>query len=391
MNANRPPFRWPETTDAPDHAEAKKDQAANDFRQAIRNILQIANVAAEFTVATTDRAYVNCDLVVDPRGDQNLQNAIVKLYAITADVRVLVQTATLASVLIPQRICSVQGRGVTRWEATVTPTGLGPGNPFKTSWVLVTYGTSGGSSIQYLPTTVGAAYSFLQTDPTGAFGVWQTNPLVGSGDYIGLQATPVAVFPTSGYIRLPDQGNVLVPIITGRSGATTENILSVNTTLGQIQVGDASTIGNVIFAAATNVIARTATHYLQNAAGSVDLQEVDTTAIHAVVPVGGSSISSKAFAFAEATIAMADANQTPSATVYQCPHLILTGALTANRDLVLPATVGAFFIIDNQCTGAFSVNVKTSSGAGVLLTNSKLAQFKLNSAHTDYKKITAEI
>jgi hypothetical protein len=246
---NRPPnyptaFRWPESADAPERAEEKRDVASNEFRQTVRNLVQIANAAFEFVIATSDRAYVNCDVVVDPRGDQNLQNAVVKLYAITADVRVLVQTVTLTSILVTQRICSVQGRGVTRWEVTVTPSGLGPGNPVKTSWVLVTYGTSAGAGqITGLATGIGAANSFLQTDPTAAFGVWNANPQVGSGNVLQFLPGPFPVnnptgFVGKGFIQWGPNAAV-TPLLTIRdAGVLTLPIISVGSTTYTINVGD---------------------------------------------------------------------------------------------------------------------------------------------------------
>jgi hypothetical protein len=48
-----------------------------------------------------------------------------------------------------------------------------------------------------------------------------------------------------------------------------------------------------------------------------------------------------------------------------CPIIVLTGALTANVNLVLPAWVSNEWLISNQCTGAFTVTAKTASGSGV--------------------------
>jgi hypothetical protein len=45
-------------------------------------------------------------------------------------------------------------------------------------------------------------------------------------------------------------------------------------------------------------------------------------------------------------------------------RLKLTGALTANRNLILPSTKHEW-VIDNQTTGKFKVTVKTASGSGV--------------------------
>lgn len=48
------------------------------------------------------------------------------------------------------------------------------------------------------------------------------------------------------------------------------------------------------------------------------------------------------------------------------PILILTGALTANINVIFPAS-GGIWIVRNQTTGAFTVTCKTAAGAGVLV------------------------
>lgn len=65
------------------------------------------------------------------------------------------------------------------------------------------------------------------------------------------------------------------------------------------------------------------------------------------------------------TQAMADANQTPSAD--NCHYnalFLLTGALTAARNLVVPTTK-KFYLVKNNTTGGFGVVVKTSGGTGI--------------------------
>jgi hypothetical protein len=63
------------------------------------------------------------------------------------------------------------------------------------------------------------------------------------------------------------------------------------------------------------------------------------------------------------TQAMADANQTPS-TANALAHMVIqcTGALTADRNLVLP-NAKKVYAINNQTTGSHNIVVKTS-GSG---------------------------
>ncbi len=77
------------------------------------------------------------------------------------------------------------------------------------------------------------------------------------------------------------------------------------------------------------------------------------------------------------TQAMADANQTPAETVYGFRAIRTTGALTADRDLTLPALTdnqAREWIIVNDCSGAFNVVVKMSGGGTtVTIANTKRA------------------
>lgn len=65
-----------------------------------------------------------------------------------------------------------------------------------------------------------------------------------------------------------------------------------------------------------------------------------------------------------ATVAMADSNQTPLAAIYANEVLVCTGALTANRNLVLPHVAHANRAIVNATTGGFSVVVKSGALTG---------------------------
>ena len=67
---------------------------------------------------------------------------------------------------------------------------------------------------------------------------------------------------------------------------------------------------------------------------------------------------------------MADADQTVAAAVYSYNTIATTGAITANKNLTIPAATdaaGYTKIIDNRCTGAFGIVVK-DSGVGTTVT-----------------------
>ncbi len=69
-------------------------------------------------------------------------------------------------------------------------------------------------------------------------------------------------------------------------------------------------------------------------------------------------------------ITVTTANVTVSQLQAGYPVLIISGALTAARSLIMPAIVGEW-IIQNNTTGAFNLTVKTASGTGVTATQSQ--------------------
>lgn len=65
------------------------------------------------------------------------------------------------------------------------------------------------------------------------------------------------------------------------------------------------------------------------------------------------------------SIAGAAGDQTLSSTEYRCRALILSGAITGNRNAIVPADAGRAWLVYNNTSGAFTATVKTSGGAGV--------------------------
>jgi len=84
---------------------------------------------------------------------------------------------------------------------------------------------------------------------------------------------------------------------------------------------------------------------------------------------GGEGWMSLAFEGSQAiTVTTADVTVTQLQSAY--PVLIISGALTAARSLIMPAIVGEW-IVQNNTTGAFNLTVKTASGTGVVATQSQ--------------------
>lgn len=67
--------------------------------------------------------------------------------------------------------------------------------------------------------------------------------------------------------------------------------------------------------------------------------------------------------------------------------LSLTGVLVANVSLIVP-NLSHFYLVENNCTGAFSVTVKTAAGTGVVATQGKLTPVYSNA--TNVLPFTAE-
>jgi len=68
-----------------------------------------------------------------------------------------------------------------------------------------------------------------------------------------------------------------------------------------------------------------------------------------------------------ATVSVAGgAGVTLTAAQHSLPILILTGALTANINVIFPASTGTW-VVRNQTTGAFTVTCKTAAGSGVVV------------------------
>lgn len=65
-----------------------------------------------------------------------------------------------------------------------------------------------------------------------------------------------------------------------------------------------------------------------------------------------------------ATIAMTNANVTLTALQYGKPLIVISGALSANLNLIFPAIAGEWTVANNT-TGAFTITCKTAAGTGV--------------------------
>lgn len=92
-------------------------------------------------------------------------------------------------------------------------------------------------------------------------------------------------------------------------------------------------------------------------------------------------------AHGQGTQAMADANQTITQDLALCNTLITTGALTAQRNLVVPLVRRAWSV-RNNCTG-FGVQVIGASGTGIVIGVGKVAVVECDG--TNVLRVTADL
>lgn len=116
--------------------------------------------------------------------------------------------------------------------------------------------------------------------------------------------------------------------------------------------------------------------------------QIESGTIYAEV-LKGSLADSKPLAEGYLSIAMSDANTTPTAAQFVNRVLKFTGTLTAGRDIVLPLVAGAVYWIINGTTGGFALTAKGSSGTGIAIAASKTAAVMCDG--TNFIRLTADV
>lgn len=205
-------------------------------------------------------------------------------------------------------------------------------------------------------------------------------------------ATSSANLPT----RINELFDSVSPASLGGRRASTTTGLTWGYYGGDILVnGVPTTVAN-----GTVTLTASATNYVSiNQAGTVS---VATTVNVANVPLytvvtGASTVSSytdtrnpkalERLNYGIATQAMADANQTITQAMALCDSLITTGALTAQRNLVVPL-VRRRWTVRNNCTG-FGVQVIGASGTGIVIGVAKTAIVECDG--TNVLRVTADV
>jgi hypothetical protein len=291
-----------------------------------------------------------------------------------------------ASSIVDTDLIPIVNGGVTKSctpaQIRATPTGTG--------FVHITAGVQDGAAALVVNADVNAAAAIAGTKIAPDFGAQD----IATTGTLGLGATPRATL-----------GDVKVKynfIIRGRNGANTQNadLLAFGTSSNDLYLGDQSIVTNTRVWANSSAglavsgnsdyaLVTTGTG-LAVFTGGVTALVVGSSAHSSALPMIGSGTAWGAND-AITTQPMADANQTPAAAVYQAASIKTTGAITANRNLTLPAATDAQSYektIVNTCTGAFSIVVTTGAGGTVTIANGKTAKIRVDSTGTT--RVTAD-
>lgn len=197
-------------------------------------------------------------------------------------------------------------------------------------------------------------------------------------------------------VPINENANALAPAAAFGRKATTTTGLTWGYYGGQILVNGVST------AVADGTLALTAstTNYVSiSQAGVVSVATSRTAGnapLYAIV-TGTSSVTSYTdernpseiarLTHGQATQAMADANQTLTQAQALCNTITTTGALTAQRNLVVPLVRRAW-TIRNSCTG-FGVQAIGASGTGIVVGAGKTAIVECDG--TNVLRVTADV
>jgi hypothetical protein len=199
--------------------------------------------------------------------------------------------------------------------------------------------------------------------------------------FVSIGATPSSFgairLAANSAITAHDSGAGYYSVITGSGDAV---YVGTNPAWGQ-----QATVVNVYAATAVAIGTTAVTNFYFPAGGANESWK----------PITGSSTGSSPYAVhGLGTQAMADANQTPAASVYQYKTIKTTGAITANRTLTVPnggATDagGREFTLRNTCTGAFGIVVSTGAGTTVTVANGTTAILGIDSGGV--YRVTADV
>lgn len=173
--------------------------------------------------------------------------------------------------------------------------------------------------------------------------------------------------------------------ITGTSGSGVITIVSAATFRAAIGLSTPIAVASGGTAATTPAGARTS---LGAAASGAN------TDLTSITGLTGALRTADGFAiqWGRVVVAMAaDANQSLGGSEYSRRHIVMSGGtvLTATRDITMPTTDGAEWVVRNGTSGGQSLVFKTAAGAGVTVANGMTAIVRCDG--TDIVRVTADV
>lgn len=208
------------------------------------------------------------------------------------------------------------------------------------------------------------------------------------------QLSPAQASPE---VPVNENTEALTPAALGARKATTTSGLTWGYYGGEILVNGTPTAiadGTVtLTASATNYVSLSQAGVVSVAttrtAGNAPLYSVVTGASGVTSYVDERNPSALArLCYGAASRAMADANQTLTQAEALCERVTTTGALTAQRNLVVPL-VRRSWTVRNACTGGFGVQVIGASGTGTVVASGKVAIVECDG--TNVLRVTADV
>ena len=275
----------------------------------------------------------------------------------------------------------------------VTPTAsskqlwLPPGNEVSVGQTILfnnpgaySYTVHNSTGTQILSSAAGTTYQIYLTDNSTAAGTWRTfqygaavsaanaASLAGTG-IIALgsllsQSMPAQIYTSNYTILVPDRANTFV--WTGGVGTFTLPLASLAGNNWFVQVKNAGTGTLSIATVGANTIDLASTLVLQPLDSAIVL--TDGTSYYSL-GFGQSAI----FAFDYISINVAGTGDyTLSGSELNRISYNFTGALTGNRNIIVPNTIQQYWVTNNT-TGAFTLTVKTAALSGVAITQTASA------------------
>lgn len=295
----------------------------------------------------------------------NSSNAATNNITITPTGGLLIDGAATLVLSVNDADAMLVGEAGVGWTRILPPKNL-PFSP--TTGIRTPYYRAQDAAEVVPPSSPGGANGDLQYNNAGAFGGTTGFTFNSAGGYINvatgkiLNYGTVANAATVGVIRFPVGA---LSLIASRNAAGTGNLVALAVgAADQLYVGNDNTLANqynqVVIGAVTQQV---------GVIGSTTYYTVGGNVLGAYKPITGDAVTAYGV-HGLGTQAMADSNQTPSASVFQYGGITTTGALTASRVLTMPLVAsdatGFIKAYWNACTGSFAVTVDDGTNPGTM-------------------------